>query len=80
MAPRAEPPAVPENLTDANARGAAGSGRPDVPGVEVPGTERPVYFFIADAKPGDVNGQGINGAWFAVSPAGGRTKAIPGFP
>jgi predicted lipoprotein with Yx(FWY)xxD motif len=40
----------------------------------------PVYYFIADAKPGDVNGQGINGKWFAVSPAGGKTKPIPGFP
>jgi predicted lipoprotein with Yx(FWY)xxD motif len=40
----------------------------------------PVYYFIADGKPGDVNGQGINGKWFAVSPAGGKTKPIPGFP
>jgi predicted lipoprotein with Yx(FWY)xxD motif len=39
----------------------------------------PVYYFVAD-KPGDVNGQGINGKWFAVSPTGGRTKPIPGFP
>jgi predicted lipoprotein with Yx(FWY)xxD motif len=39
----------------------------------------PVYYFIAD-KPGDVNGQGINGKWFAVSPTGGRTNPIPGFP
>ena len=40
----------------------------------------PVYYFIADAKPGDINGQGINGKWFAVSPTGAKTKAIPGFP
>jgi predicted lipoprotein with Yx(FWY)xxD motif len=39
----------------------------------------PVYYFVAD-KPGDVNGQGINGKWFAVSPSGGKTKPIPGFP
>lgn len=39
----------------------------------------PVYYFVAD-KPGDVNGQGINGKWFAVGPTGGRTKPIPGFP
>ena len=38
----------------------------------------PVYFFAADAKPGDINGQGVNGTWFAVSPSGGRTRAIPG--
>jgi predicted lipoprotein with Yx(FWY)xxD motif len=41
---------------------------------------RPVYYFIADAKPGDLNGQGINGKWFAISPTGAKTKAIPGFP
>jgi predicted lipoprotein with Yx(FWY)xxD motif len=40
----------------------------------------PVYYFIADNKPGDVNGQGVNGKWFAIRPDGGKTKAIPGFP
>jgi predicted lipoprotein with Yx(FWY)xxD motif len=39
----------------------------------------PVYYFVAD-KPGDVNGQGVNGKWFAVSPSGGKTDPIPGFP
>ncbi|NMO51622.1 hypothetical protein HH310_10515 [Actinoplanes sp. TBRC 11911] len=38
----------------------------------------PVYYFIADAKPGDLNGQGVNGTWFAVAPDGGKTKPIPG--
>jgi predicted lipoprotein with Yx(FWY)xxD motif len=40
----------------------------------------PVYFFVADAKPGDINGQGVNGKWFAVAPNGGRTTAAPVFP
>jgi predicted lipoprotein with Yx(FWY)xxD motif len=40
----------------------------------------PVYYFIADNKPGDINGQGVNGKWFAIRPDGGKTKAIPGFP
>jgi predicted lipoprotein with Yx(FWY)xxD motif len=39
----------------------------------------PVYFFVADAKPGDINGQGVNGKWFAVTPNGGRTTAVPVF-
>lgn len=30
----------------------------------------PLYTFAADAAPGDTNGQGVNDAWFAVSPAG----------
>jgi len=40
----------------------------------------PVYYFIADAKPGDINGQGINGKWFAVAPNGGKTVNVPVFP
>jgi predicted lipoprotein with Yx(FWY)xxD motif len=40
----------------------------------------PVYFFVADAKAGDINGQGVNGKWFAVAPNGGRTTAVPIFP
>jgi len=39
----------------------------------------PVYFFIADAKPGDINGQGVNGKWFAVTPDGGKTTNVPVF-
>jgi hypothetical protein len=33
----------------------------------------PLYLFVKDRKPGDVNGQGLTAfgaAWFAVSPAG----------
>jgi predicted lipoprotein with Yx(FWY)xxD motif len=40
----------------------------------------PVYYFIADAKAGDINGQGVNGKWFAVAPNGGRTTNVPVFP
>jgi predicted lipoprotein with Yx(FWY)xxD motif len=35
----------------------------------------PLYLFIKDHKPGDVNGQGVTAfgaAWFAVSPAGNQ--------
>jgi predicted lipoprotein with Yx(FWY)xxD motif len=28
----------------------------------------PLYYFSGDAKPGDVNGQGSGGVWFAVAP------------
>ncbi|WP_434599449.1 SCO0930 family lipoprotein [Streptomyces sp. A5-4] len=37
----------------------------------------PVYTFSGDAKPGDTNGQGVGGTWYAVSPEGkmvGATK------
>ncbi|MGP3684744.1 SCO0930 family lipoprotein [Streptomyces sp. IBSNAI002] len=30
----------------------------------------PVYTFAGDKKPGDVNGQGVGGTWYAVSPDG----------
>ncbi|MEY9846070.1 putative lipoprotein with Yx(FWY)xxD motif [Streptacidiphilus sp. BW17] len=30
----------------------------------------PLYHFSQDSKPGDVNGQGIQGVWFVVSPSG----------
>jgi predicted lipoprotein with Yx(FWY)xxD motif len=37
----------------------------------------PVYYFVTDSRPGDINGQGVNGTWFAVSPTGGRTRPLP---
>ncbi|MGW2815887.1 SCO0930 family lipoprotein [Streptomyces sp. NPDC001415] len=30
----------------------------------------PVYTFSGDTKPGDTNGQGVGGTWYAVSPEG----------
>ncbi|MDX1468693.1 MAG: hypothetical protein R3258_05080 [Acidimicrobiia bacterium] len=30
----------------------------------------PLYYFAGDSAPGDTNGQGLNGIWFVVSPAG----------
>lgn len=39
----------------------------------------PLYYFAKDAKPGDVNGQGIKGVWFLVAPAStAQTGAITG--
>jgi predicted lipoprotein with Yx(FWY)xxD motif len=40
----------------------------------------PLYLFVKDQKPGDVNGQGINAfgaGWFALSPAGNRIASRP---
>lgn len=37
----------------------------------------PVYYFAKDKKAGDILGQGVKGTWFAVSPDGGKTKALP---
>jgi predicted lipoprotein with Yx(FWY)xxD motif len=30
----------------------------------------PLYYYIDDGAPGDVNGQGVGGVWFLVSPEG----------
>lgn len=35
----------------------------------------PVYRFSGDAKPGDLNGQGVGGKWFAVGPKGEKVVA-----
>ena len=34
----------------------------------------PLYEFSNDKAPGQANGQGVNGAWFAVTPAGGKAQ------
>lgn len=39
---------------------------------------QPVYYFSGDKAPGDINGQGVKGTWFAVSPSGGQTPLLPG--
>ncbi|MFJ2022322.1 hypothetical protein ACIODW_00735 [Streptomyces sp. NPDC087897] len=38
--------------------------------VQVTYGEWPLYYYVGDMVPGDVNGQGLDGEWFAVSPDG----------
>lgn len=42
--------------------------RPDGNVVAVAGW--PLYYFVGDAAPGDVNGQGVEGIWWLLSPEG----------
>ncbi|MCX4749890.1 hypothetical protein OG455_30985 [Kitasatospora sp. NBC_01287] len=35
----------------------------------------PLYRYMPDTKPGDTNGEGVGGVWFAATPTGG--KAMP---
>jgi len=35
---------------------------------------RPLYYFAGDAKPGDTNGQGVGGVWFALTADGQLVK------
>ncbi|HKX76193.1 MAG TPA: hypothetical protein VJR05_12485 [Acidimicrobiia bacterium] len=30
----------------------------------------PLYYFAADANPGDINGQGVSDVWYVIDPAG----------
>jgi predicted lipoprotein with Yx(FWY)xxD motif len=30
----------------------------------------PLYYFAGDSAPGDTNGQGVNGVWWVLTPAG----------
>jgi len=32
--------------------------------------QMPLYYWAGDSRPGDANGQNVNGVWFAVSPQG----------
>jgi predicted lipoprotein with Yx(FWY)xxD motif len=34
----------------------------------------PVYYYVKDKAAGDILGQGVNGAWYLVSPAGDMVK------
>jgi predicted lipoprotein with Yx(FWY)xxD motif len=38
----------------------------------------PLYYYAGDRRPGDTNGQGIGGVWFAVTPDGGLVDAPAG--
>jgi predicted lipoprotein with Yx(FWY)xxD motif len=38
----------------------------------------PLYAYAQDSAPGDTNGQGANGAWYVVNPAGEAVTAAPG--
>ncbi|SCF81313.1 hypothetical protein [Streptomyces sp. Ncost-T10-10d] len=38
--------------------------------VQVTYGDWPLYYYVGDIAPGDVNGQGLDGEWFAVSPDG----------
>jgi predicted lipoprotein with Yx(FWY)xxD motif len=40
----------------------------------------PVYLFAKDTEPGELNGQGVGGTWFAISPTGERTRPLGGTP
>ena len=47
-----------------------GSVQRDDGGAQVTYAGWPLYYFIQDAAPGDVNGQGVNGVWWVLDAEG----------
>ena len=43
--------------------------RSDGAGTEVTYNGMPIYTYTGDSKPGEANGQGLGGVWFAVTPS-----------
>ncbi|MFJ2008623.1 COG4315 family predicted lipoprotein [Streptomyces chartreusis] len=37
----------------------------------------PLYYYVGDATPGDVSGQGLDGEWFVIRPDGKLIKQLP---
>jgi predicted lipoprotein with Yx(FWY)xxD motif len=68
---------VPEGVEPSAGAGVSGAltviDRPDG-GRQVVYANHPLYFFANDAAAGDVNGQGVGGVWYVVSPAGEAVK------
>ncbi|WP_187270696.1 COG4315 family predicted lipoprotein [Lacisediminihabitans profunda] len=44
-------------------------------GKQVTVNGRPIYTFAQDKAPGDINGQGVGGIWYVVSPSGDEIKS-----
>jgi predicted lipoprotein with Yx(FWY)xxD motif len=34
----------------------------------------PMYYYSGDRNPGDTNGEGVDGTWYAISPTGGKIE------
>lgn len=73
-------------LTAAAGGMAAGNGvsadlgsitRPDDGTLQVTVEAMPLYYFVGDAGPGDVNGQGVGGVWFLAGPDGAAVGSTP---
>ncbi|MHB1234815.1 MAG: COG4315 family predicted lipoprotein [Microbacteriaceae bacterium] len=39
---------------------------------------RPIYTYAKDTAPGETKGQGVNGVWYVISPAGDELKTAAG--
>ena len=39
--------------------------------------QMPLYYYINDTKRGDINGQGVNNAWFVIEPVSAQAASMP---
>ncbi|MFJ2022206.1 SCO0930 family lipoprotein [Streptomyces sp. NPDC087897] len=68
------PPVAKNTVAGVTKKGFVTFGRPD--GIEQQTIDcRPLYTFAGDKKPGDTNGQGVGGTWYAVSPEAKLVRA-----
>ncbi|WP_081617699.1 hypothetical protein [Amycolatopsis methanolica] len=37
----------------------------------------PLYRYVNDTAPGQVNGQGVDGTWFVIAPSGVKVTGTP---
>jgi predicted lipoprotein with Yx(FWY)xxD motif len=73
IAPGGRAPAPPSGIV-----GTIGTvERPDG-GLQVTFAGKPLYRFAGDSRPGQANGQGQGGVWFAVQPSGTDSPENPG--
>ncbi|MFF5013052.1 SCO0930 family lipoprotein [Streptomyces sp. NPDC001165] len=69
-------PVKPEDTKGVQKKGLMGFNRPDG-GKQMTVNCWPIYTFSGDKAPGDTNGQGVGGTWYAVSPDG-KPVGAPG--
>ncbi|MFJ4773677.1 SCO0930 family lipoprotein [Streptomyces uncialis] len=63
-----------KNAKDIDPKLVAAYQRPDGGGVQLTIDGWPLYWFTGDLKPGDTNGQGVGGTWFAIRKNGNLAK------
>jgi predicted lipoprotein with Yx(FWY)xxD motif len=59
-------------------RAAIGVVKRDDGGLQVTLGGSPIYRYSKDTGPGQTNGEGVSGTWFAVSPEGGKVLPVDG--
>jgi len=60
--------------------GKLGTTTRDDGSMQVTYDDMPLYYYVSDAKPGDVTGQGVGGVWYVVAPTKPAAAGNPAVP